>query len=277
MDGFSMMEAARLVSRTNPSARNLLVCYFDDSGTHDGSRIVVFAGLIGEDEQWDYFEPRWNEKLARPLPGKPPLKRFHMFDCKWGYGEFAGYGEAERDAVTHDFRQIILDSGVIGVASAVSTRDWDEIVTGDYRQILGTADESAFAGAIANLDDLRSEGLNLVFDNTGPNSTARYAAIYDRFQAMHAKFGAKPLGGLAFLPMLGTPPLQGADMIAWETYFYAIGELDDESVTPRPHLARYIETGRFFALIQRRRDILANLDSLKKAVSSRPSSDGQPS
>jgi hypothetical protein len=42
--------------------------YFDDSGTHATSEVVVVGGLIGRPDQWDQFEAAWAAKLANPLP-----------------------------------------------------------------------------------------------------------------------------------------------------------------------------------------------------------------
>jgi hypothetical protein len=140
MSAASIMGLAReLVSWVSPDPPSLLVlaCYFDDSGTHVGSKVVVFGGLLGQREHWEYFEPRWREKLDHPLPGKLPLKRFHMWDCQWRKGEFIDYREAESDALIHDFRQIILDSGVTGVAAAIAKKDYDELIPDDLRAKIG--------------------------------------------------------------------------------------------------------------------------------------------
>src|SRR5437588_11737895 len=71
--------------------------YFDDSGTHGSSEVVVWGGLMGTESQWLKFERKWKIKLAEPLPGKPPLKRFHMFDCEARVGEFEYYSDPEKN------------------------------------------------------------------------------------------------------------------------------------------------------------------------------------
>ncbi len=241
----------------------MLACYFDDSGTHAGSPVVVFGGLIGQKEHWEDFEPKWKAKLAKPLPGKPPLKRFHMWDCQWGMGDYAGYSKGERDAVIHDFRQIILDCGVTGVAAAISRKDFDELITGETRRQLGNADDMAFASAISALDCLRDHGLTLIFDDTGKQSIARYAALYDRYQAMFEKEKSRQINGLSFRSMEAAVPLQGADMIAWETYFYACERLKNPHALPRPHLQRMTETNRFFAVLMGRPEMIEYLGKVK--------------
>ena len=70
---------------------------------------MVMAGFIGTDEQWSAFDASWKAKLDAPLPDKPPLRSFHMADCEARSGEFSGYSTAEKDAVIHDFREIIIE------------------------------------------------------------------------------------------------------------------------------------------------------------------------
>jgi hypothetical protein len=111
----------------------MLRAYFDDSGTHRSSDAVLLGGLIGTPVQCDLFEREWAAKLAAPLPDKPPLPRFHLASCNACDEEFRGYTRAESDAVIHDFRQIILNAGLIGTAFAVDRRAWDEFITGPAR------------------------------------------------------------------------------------------------------------------------------------------------
>jgi len=37
------------------------------------------------------------------VPGKPPLRQFHLAPCRNGVGEFAGYSQAERDHAEYRF------------------------------------------------------------------------------------------------------------------------------------------------------------------------------
>ena len=87
----------------------MLVGYFDDSRTHNDPKIIVWAGFVGAEDQWAGLTTVWIAKLAAPLPGKPPLRSFHMSKCEARDGEFADYNVAEKDAVIHDFRQLIID------------------------------------------------------------------------------------------------------------------------------------------------------------------------
>src|SRR6266508_867733 len=86
----------------------MLTAHFDDSGTHDNSEVVVWAGLFGNEHQWKYFEELWRAKLAEPSPGKLPLSRFHMYDCQQLDGEFAGWNRTATDFLVHELGGIIL-------------------------------------------------------------------------------------------------------------------------------------------------------------------------
>jgi hypothetical protein len=64
----------------------MLIAYYDDSGTHDGSAAVVYGGFIGHEDTWASFEPKWRAILQRER-----LKRFHLADCEAGEGEFRNW------------------------------------------------------------------------------------------------------------------------------------------------------------------------------------------
>src|SRR5215472_6623878 len=101
----------------------ILRAYLDDAGTHARSDVTVMGGLIGTVEQWEKFEAAWIARLADPLPGygKPPLRMFHLNHCvrHWPKSEFEHYSDTESAALRHDFRQIIIDAKLTGVAAAV--------------------------------------------------------------------------------------------------------------------------------------------------------------
>jgi hypothetical protein len=130
----------------------MLAAYFDDSGTHDDSRVVAWGGFLGSVAQWDRFDMAWLAKLAQPLAGKAPLRKFALADCQSSFNEFFGYSRPESDLVQNEFREIIVANRLIGVAYAVDRPTWDRLITGDARTFLGDAEtvcfSSCFDGAI---------------------------------------------------------------------------------------------------------------------------------
>jgi hypothetical protein len=97
----------------------LFRAYFDDSGTHKGSKVVVLGGLIGLDSQWGPLVTKWTAKLAAPFPDKPRLSKFHLSSCMAGAGEFQDYNLVEREALSGEFRDLIIEAKLGSTASRV--------------------------------------------------------------------------------------------------------------------------------------------------------------
>src|SRR5437899_1169999 len=118
----------------------MLTVYLDDSGTHERSDIVCWAGLFGNHYQWASFDEDWAKRLRESVPGKEQIKRFHMYDCQNGEGEFLGWSRLECDFLARELGSIITKNGLYGYALGISRRQWDEEVKGSRRSVLGDAE-----------------------------------------------------------------------------------------------------------------------------------------
>lgn len=94
----------------------MLEGYFDDGGTHEGSEVVVWGGVMGDTEWFDNLERAWLLLLAEPLPGKPRIKQFHHSHITNGWKEFSGYNQGERDLVTKRFRDAVIAARLVPVS-----------------------------------------------------------------------------------------------------------------------------------------------------------------
>jgi hypothetical protein len=220
----------------------MLRAYFDDSGTHATSGVIVMGGLIGTISQWREFERAWAAKLTNPLPGKPALRMFHLSHCNARDGEFQGYSEGERDAITHDFRKILIDAGLISTASAIDLNAWDELVVGPYRDDLGDALGICVENCLAEtirVAGTHPEGDDVVAVFDQGMSSQRIREITDRFTF---PLGRPRLLSVAFEKVENTLPLQGADVVATESYWQGINILQNGlGAAPRAHLRHYLD------------------------------------
>ena len=66
MSAASVSAVARMMfgHAANRKMIAMLGAFFDDSGTHSTSPVVVIGGLLGTAEQWDDFVPAWNALLV---------------------------------------------------------------------------------------------------------------------------------------------------------------------------------------------------------------------
>lgn len=219
----------------------VLRAYFDDSGTHASSVIAVMGGLIGTIEQWEFFERAWAKKLACPLPGKSPLKMFHLSHCNAGDHEFLGYTRAEQDAVIHDFRKIIIDARLTSLATAVDRRAWDELIVGPLRKVLGTPLSACFTECLMETVRIANphphgEKIAVVFDRGIETKELR-----DVGELFSLPLGRPRIASVNFVRVEDVLPLQGADIVATENYWHAIERLKlGDAALPRPHFRHYL-------------------------------------
>ena len=207
----------------------MLRAYFDDSGTHKESPVVVLGGLLGLPEDWEKLEDEWREKLSAPMPGKPSLKAFHLSHCVGHFDEFEVYSFAECESLRHDFRQIILSSNLRQISLAIPRADWDEIVVPPYREIMGTAEEACFVQFIehsmAIVRPLKSANLKIayVYDIGRASERLEFiASLFKKYAAHRPEFGSFSWGKVKDMP-----PLQAADTIATEAYWAVQKWIDD--------------------------------------------------
>ena len=230
----------------------MLVAYFDDSGTHTDSDVVLWNGLFGNRYQWQRFNELWKNKLKDPSPGKESLKRFHMFECQDSRGEFSGWSRTATDFLVHELGGIILKCGLHSNGAAIFRKDWDELVKGDLRTALGDAEgysmRIAFVRAIKWAREIGfQDKIEFVFDRRKEREQEG-KRIFDLFQqyAEHEQIGPIPMS-ITFSDSYRTLPLQAADMLAWEQYQYARNFLSSNGTTKvarRTQLQRLSKGGR---------------------------------
>jgi hypothetical protein len=183
--------------------------------------VVVIGGLLGTDRQWEAFANAWEARLAYPLADKPSLKQFHLTHCRAGQGEFIDYSPAERDLINYVFRQIIIESGLVSVAVAVNKAAWDELVVGEVARQLGSPLQLCFFKCMEEIlricrEQRPGQKVDLCFD-IGIKPEIEEFASYCEAQN---ETTYPELGIIYYAPVPKVVALQGADMIALETYQY---------------------------------------------------------
>jgi hypothetical protein len=231
----------------------MLHAYFDDSGTHPGSEIVLMAGIFGYPNQLDFLSELWSKKLADPSPGKLALKRFHMAECQASENEFAGWNRAATDFLVHELGDIIPKAGVWGYAAAIDRKSYDQLMTGNIRRVCGDGETfcsiRCFQQVRAWAHEFTSESsIALVFDER-PHKKADIVKIYDTYkEGRGADDPALPdIVSLSFASSSKMIPLQAADLVAWEFYQDAIDTLRGRSIEAgyrRKQMERLVKGGR---------------------------------
>jgi hypothetical protein len=248
----------------------VLGAFFDDSGTHSTSLVVAMGGLVGTEPQWDAFERRWLALLKEPLPDKPPLEQFHLAPCRNGQGEFIGYSQAERDHVTYRFRQVILETGFVTVAVAADTAVWNELVVGDLADELGTALQFCFFKCVETVSQVirfsrPGEPIDMYFDK---GTESHLEVLAEMFRQLKGNF--PEIENLAFAPVKQCIALQGADMIAYETFLYGQECLrKPDNPVANAHFQEYVRRPLSTGLFARREHIEQFVSRARKTIARR--------
>jgi hypothetical protein len=230
--------------------------------------MVVIGGLLGTEEQWDAFATAWAARLAHPLPGKPPLKQFHLSACRAKRGEFQDYSQAERDRITYLFRRIIIDLGFVTLAAAVNRDAWNELVIMQgLEDELGQPEGLCFFKCIElviNTIRFRKPGeqVFIFFDQGTKAQLGGWAKLY---RAQSLQF--PEIAGIGFAPVPKVVALQGADMIATETYQYALEWLKDgQNAAVNAHFREYLRRKLSAGLVFERAHIEEIVTRVRKTL-----------
>jgi len=244
-----------------------LEAYFDDAGTHDDARVVVWGGFLGTVDQWAKLDAAWRARrdkpFDRPEHARPALSRFHLSHCAARRGEFEGYSQPESDSLQYEFRKIISDCGVVGVAYGIDRIAYDRIVVDEEaRAFLGDAEQACFGSCFQGAYQQAKKhypgetGIALVFDwITNPVRKSKLADITARVE-QEPESEPKITGTFWGKSML-LMPLQAADIIATENYWAAQSFLDGRDHADRAHMAHFLRNIDCIGYVMREQEIRA--------------------
>jgi hypothetical protein len=156
------------VARTVGLPEHSLIAYFDESGSHSESPILVVAGLISTAKQWRLLSREWNNTLA-----KYGLDSFHMVDCVHKKPPFDALSKKDNDQLIRDLVRL--------TRRRCCWRSWTAVVMAAYwRRFPRDADHMPYAiatiGCASRILDLateREEDVSYVFDQGGKGGYAR--------------------------------------------------------------------------------------------------------
>ncbi|MFO6429125.1 DUF3800 domain-containing protein [Erythrobacter sp. W302b] len=217
----------------------MLEFYYDDSGTHGHSNVIVWGGVSGHKQIMDELDKAWSARLARPTGNRPPISKFRMYDLMHAQNEFEGYSEGEKLRVRRNFRKCIVDSGASVIAYAISRRDWDAVATPAAKLILAGAERTIFGVAVmesCKIAEKYGEPISFIFDKgRSPQLDSIIAPAIEAadFDPNRVSYG--------FRTVASVNGLQAADLVAYEAYQFGCDYLEDNSADPNPHMRALLD------------------------------------
>ena len=204
--------------------------YMDESGTHAGSPVLTMAGYVFASDQARKFSRDWERELQRfGLPFA------HMTDCANGQGDYKGMLIEQRVEVEKSLIRLIKLRTVFGFAVSVEAdRYSDGVLTSPFN--LG-AYTFCLANCVILVDEWAKENC--------PDARFSYfleSGHDDQSEAHNimSQLNIDPRGerylAHTFVNKRAAPPLQAADMLAWQEGHYLIRRLKGHD-TPRKDYA----------------------------------------
>lgn len=251
-------------------AMGILGGFFDDAGTSKNDNYVCWGGFIGTLDQWTALDVEWGALLAQPYepPSRalPPLRRFHLSPCVALDGDYAKYTRPESDRLQWRFRDVIIRSGVRGLAYSVDRVAYDKLVQGEAREFLGDAEQLCFGACIkdaykTSLQEFpTATRLALIFDNVAQAGRKnRLSEMAERFWVFDQRGNNKVGLGFHFEDMATYTPLQAADIIATESAWDAKALL--QGAPRRAHFSSFLKEVRAEGYCMGEAEILTTLES----------------
>jgi hypothetical protein len=208
----------------------MLTAYFDDSGTHEGSNVILAAGFIGSVEEWTRFDPAWRARLE-----SEGLTNFHMTDCVVGKNQFATWREARRDLLIDDLSALLGSSDLLGINAVVHRADWESVVLGEFPDVVDVVDSPYYCVMSACIQQAilhmkgrygAGEHIAIIYDDR-PQDTTRQRNLPNLYEA-HPFWGPS-IVSISPGSSVKLPPLQAADLFANELYRNHVKWLKDPS------------------------------------------------
>lgn len=268
---------AALVHPRGSKWRNRFVViesYLDESGIHDGARICVVAGYYGNHAAWRKVEREWRVVLRRHG------LESHGFHAKefWGrkngkrVGVYTEWSDEQADQFLDSLVQIIMRNRIFPVGNAIIVAEWKEFSLEQRRFLTGAEmrENGKLRGSGSPNKPYYVPFLFCVYNSvrhSGVNEKVHFFAGLDKTFSRHAvalyqgilKDKRIPvrdlLGNIDFPLSKETPPLQAADMLAYELYRHNLVRFH-RNTTKSPTLKRItknVRSGQSFLVFGRQR------------------------
>lgn len=204
--------------------------YFDESGTHEGSRVMSMAGYWFDAEQARKFSRDWARQLKRF-----DLSAAHQTDCASGFGEYRKMSKPQRVEVQKALILHIKRRSKFAISVGLVCEMYDDIFSG-FR---GAPSAYSFmlllcVNKIAEEIEWRKYAGRVAYYFEAGHADSKEANKFMTFLADQVRLGQTTFRyeRHEFVGKGGALPLQAADMLAWHTRHYFERRIEGHE-TPR--------------------------------------------
>jgi hypothetical protein len=216
--------------------------YFDESGTHCGSRAVSVAGYLSTADRWLDFEKEWKQALCEYglCPGY-----FHMTDFVARRGIYADWTDDERRDRLAKLICIINRNTLASVGFALPMRDYYSSFSQAAKRYTGgaygLAAVSCFMDASRAIQpEYAAARIAYVFER-GVKGRGQVMKVFDQAWDSLELREKHRLLSLKYEDKRDLVPLQAADILAYELYRHLPIQLGEIPDMPRLNIFRALQ------------------------------------
>ena len=207
----------------------MLESYLDASGTDPNQKVVVVAGWGATEDEWDHWEGRWLELLAAL-----ELKEWHHTDFLARRLDYRDWKDAKFLFAQGQLIKIFNEIGLLGIGAAVWRADYEAaLASGKWKKMpstpYGFCLNDCAEGLIHGFHEVpNDEGIAIYADQDGKSFEQIGKALFD----WHTDYNRRSQVALnsarkvsvTYGPKSQYRPLEGADVLANETFRYMFNE-----------------------------------------------------
>ena len=191
-----------------------LECYFDESGSHDGSPVLCLAGYLFEQDQCKAFDLGWKRVLDRF-----ELPYFRMSACAHNQKPFDRLSRDQCIEVEKAMIALINEYALLGLAVVVNQADFDRWFDGEANPAGSSYSFCCWqilAGVRSWINGTGFEGKIAYFYESGHHSQSEANALMKRIFDNPGLRAGYRYSSHAFADKQALRPLQAADILAWQ-------------------------------------------------------------
>ncbi len=194
--------------------------YFDESGIHVGSSLVVVSGYVATEGQWVAFDKKWRRVL-----NKYSVNVFHATDLENFRGEYTGWDRKQRIvfqkeliALINSYTRLIMSQGIrkddFNAVYPSVQNEYEGLQSSPYQLCcdLCWLNVSAWAKTVR---DRRPVSVYFAEGNKFKTDSVRAYLSGCNIKRMREQFNVVKIEGV---DMESSTPAQAADFIAYETW-----------------------------------------------------------
>lgn len=222
---FHPIPPGKLARALHPGERHykamaMLTAYFDESGIHSSSEVILISGFVATSELWEKFDAEWKENLDTAR-----VPYWHSTEYEARVGPFQGMNEGIRESLPVGLVKVLCKYKPTAIEGAISRKDWDQFKDLRIGQLFKAPYNLCFEYLIQQIahwsqTEANGEPVSLIFADQKEYKN-HAAEIYDLYRSNFTY--ARIVSGVSFYPVQNLRPLQAADMIAYEMYRLATG------------------------------------------------------